>query len=58
MRAPSGTTFSLIREIGHQTFGRSGTALEAATRRAQAVVPLFVLDDRPIPLSAPNGCGS
>jgi deoxyribodipyrimidine photo-lyase len=29
-------------------------ALDAAARRAQSVVPLFVLDDRLIPLAAPN----
>jgi deoxyribodipyrimidine photo-lyase len=29
-------------------------ALDAAARRAQAVVPLFVLDDRLVPLAGPN----
>jgi deoxyribodipyrimidine photolyase len=33
---------------------RDNPALDAAVRRAQAVVPLFVLDDRLIALAAPN----
>jgi deoxyribodipyrimidine photo-lyase len=35
---------------------RDNPALDAAARRAQALVPLFVLDDRLVaaPLAAPN----